>query len=76
MCQLKQQQMGWKPEVDERDDLLRGHVDEQLPDRLLLLLGPEVPERVDDGRGGQVDDALLGSDPPQLAVAAQLPDPL
>ena len=38
-----------------------------LPSRL----AQQVPDRVDDRRGREVDDALLGADPAQLAVADQ-----
>ena len=53
----------------QRDELLRRHVGQQLPERLALGLRPQIPDRVDDGGGGQVDDALLRADPAQLAVA-------
>ena len=42
-------------EVDAADDLLRREIDEQLPQRLALDLGPQVPDGVDDGGCGQVD---------------------
>ena len=50
----------------QRDELLGRHVGEQLPQRLALDLGPQVPDGVDHRAGRQVDDALLGPDPAQL----------
>ena len=65
---LRRERVGDVAEVDARDDLLRGEVDEQLPQRLALDLGPQVPDRVDDRRGGEVHHALLRPEPAQLAV--------
>ena len=66
---LRRQGVGDVPEVDQRDELLGRHVDEELPEWLAGGLRVEVPDRVDDGRRREVDDALLGTDPAQLAVA-------
>ena len=44
----------------------------QLPQRLALGPGPQVPDRVDERRRRQVDDALLGPDPAQVRVAGEL----
>ena len=63
-------------EVDAAHDLLRREIDEQLPQRLSLDLGPQIPDCVDDRGRGQVDRALLGADPPQLAVGDEAtPEP-
>jgi hypothetical protein len=42
------------------DELLGRQVDEQLPERLLLAAGPEVPDRVHHRARRHVQDALLG----------------
>ena len=60
-------------EVDARDELLRRHVREELPERLLLELRVQIPDRVDDGGRGKVDHALLRSQPAQLAVGDESP---
>ena len=59
-------------EVNAANKLLGGHVRDNAPDRLVQGLGPEIPESVDDGTKGQVDDTLLGSDPAQLAVGDEV----
>src|SRR5207244_12312469 len=58
-------------EVDARDELLRCHVGEELPERLALELRVEVPDGVDERRRGEVDDALLGAEPAELRVRDQ-----
>ena len=55
-------------EVDARDELLRRHVDEQLPERLALELRVQIPDRIDDRRGREMDDAFLRTEPAQLRV--------
>ena len=55
-------------EVDATDDLLWCEVDKQLPQRLSLDLGPQIPHSVDDRCRGQMDRTLLGPDPSQLAI--------
>src|SRR5204863_165379 len=40
--------------------------------RLRFALGPEVPNGVDDGAGGHVQDALLRTEPAKLLVDGQL----
>jgi hypothetical protein len=50
-------------------DLLRAHIYEELPERLPFGLGVEVPDGVDDRPGCQMNDTLLWSYPPKLAVA-------
>lgn len=56
-------------EVDAADKLLGGHVDNEFPERLALGLGPKIPDRVNDGTGREMNSALLGANPAQLAVA-------
>src|SRR5581483_5178772 len=55
-------------EVDAGHQLLRRQVDEELPQRLALELRVQIPHRIDDGRGGEVDDALLRPEPAKLGV--------
>ncbi len=50
------------------DELLGRQVDEELPERLALELRPEVPDRVDNGCGREMDHALLRAEPAELAV--------
>ena len=59
-------------EVDRGDQLVRGHVREELPERLPGTLRGKVPDGVDQGGGRQVDHALLRADPTELAVADEL----
>ena len=56
-------------EVDEVDDLLRGEVGQQLPQRLARPPSPQVPGGVDDRADRHVGDALLRSQPARRAVA-------
>ena len=71
---LGRERVGEVAEVDERDELLRASCRaSSCHTRLAGALRDEVPDRVDDGRGREVDDALLGPDPAQLAVADQRP---
>ncbi len=56
-------------EVDAGDDLLGGHVGEQTPEGLAFGLGVEVPDGVDEGGGGEVDDTFFGAEPAELGVA-------
>jgi hypothetical protein len=49
------------------DDLLGGISASRSPERLAFGLGVEVPDRVDERAGGEVDDALLGAEPAELA---------
>ena len=65
---LRRQGVSDIAEVDAADELLGGHVSDDTPDGLAEGLGPQVPEGVDDGAESQVDDALFGTDPAQLAV--------
>lgn len=59
-------------EVNAADELLRSHVRDNAPDGLIEGLGPQIPQSVDHGSQGKVDDTLLGSDPAQLAVGYQV----
>src|SRR6185369_13621411 len=70
---LRREGIGDVPEVDERHDLLGRHVDDQLPEGLACRLREQVPGRVHDRGRREVDDALLRSDPAELAVADELP---
>ena len=63
--------VGQIAEVDRRDELFGRHVGEKLPQRLSFHLSPKVPQRVDDGGRGEVDDAFLGADPAELAIAGE-----
>src|SRR5204862_2443869 len=56
-------------EVDARDQLLWGHVRQQLPQGLALHLRVQVPYRIDERRRREVDRAFLGTDPSQLLLA-------
>ena len=62
--------------VDGGNELFGFEIDEELPQRLALPLGPEVPDGVDDRGGRQVDHTLLGSEPAELAVGGEsAPEP-
>ena len=69
--------LGWREgvgdvaEVDTAHDLLRRHVGEQFPDGLALDFGVQVPDGVDEGRRGEMDDALLRPEPAELAFAGE-----
>src|SRR5206468_8956843 len=69
---LARQCIGEIAEVDAGDDLLRRQVCDELPRRLTFELRPEVPNRIHDRRRREMDDALLRSDPAELAFAAEL----
>ena len=70
---VRRQRVGDVAEVDARHDLPRRHVGQQLPHRLALDLGVEIPDRVDDRRQREVDDALLGPEPSQLRIGREPP---
>jgi hypothetical protein len=59
-------------EVDGGDDLLGRHVGEELPEWLIFGLGVEVPDGVDEGAGGEMDNAFFGAEPAKLGVAGNL----
>ncbi|MCY1226868.1 hypothetical protein D9M72_391180 [compost metagenome] len=59
--------------VDAAHQLFRAHVRHQLPHRLAFGLGPQVPHRIDHRTGRQVNRALVGADPAQLAVGGDVP---
>ena len=65
------QRVGDVLEVDAGDDLLGRHIGQQLPQRLALDLGVEIPDGVDQGGRGQVDNALFRAEPAELRVAGQ-----
>ena len=54
------------------DERLGRHVDEQLPERLAFDLGVQVPDGIDDRRRREMDDALFGPHPAELAVPDEL----
>src|SRR5215211_8848805 len=56
-------------EVYARDELFGAHVREELPERFVFGLRIEVPDGIDDGGRSEVDNTLLRSDPPELAVS-------
>src|ERR1700730_6624378 len=60
-------------EIDAGDKLLRRHIAEQLPQRLALDFGPQVPHRVDHCGSRHVNNPLLRPDPAQLAIARNMP---
>src|SRR5262249_49484112 len=57
--------------VDESDDLLGREIDDQLPHRLADALRPQVPQRIDDRGGGEMDHALVGAEPAQLRLVGE-----
>ena len=59
-------------EVDGFEELCRLHVGEELPERLAFGAGVEVPDGVDEGTGGEVDDAFFGAEPAELGVVGEL----
>ena len=69
----RSERVGDVSEIDASHDLLRTHVDEQLPQRLALDLRPEIPHGVDDRRGREVEHALLWADPAKLRIANDSP---
>ena len=70
------ERIGEVAEIDTRDDLLGRHVGDEFPDRLAIDLGPQVPHRIDDGGGREVNRAFLGPDPAQLRFTGEAaPEP-
>src|SRR5450755_3525491 len=57
-------------EIDTGDNLLWLHIGKQLPQRLPLDFGPQIPDRVHHSSGRQVDNTLLRPDPAQLAITS------
>lgn len=73
---------GWRKsireitKVDARHHLRRGHIDEQFPQRLAFVLGPQIPNGIDDCRGGQVNNPFVRPQPSQLRITQQMtPEP-
>ncbi len=64
--------VGQIPKIDATHKLFGRQVGHQKPQWLLFHLGPQVPDRVNDRSGGQVDDALVGAYPSQLTVPGDL----
>ncbi len=81
---IRREHVGEVAEIHDADEVFRAHAGNEPPDGLSGVLGPEIPHRVDDRSGGEVHGALVGPDPPQLAVSRQvapeagrvLPDPV
>jgi len=58
-------------EIDDAGDALGIHLGEELPEWLVFGASVEVPYGVDEGRGGEVDDAFFGAEPAELRVAGE-----
>ena len=63
------ERVGQVAEVDQVDDLLRGELCQQQPERLALTARTKVPRSVDHGADRHVHDALLRTEPAQLGIA-------
>ena len=72
-CLHRGQRVRHVAEVDAVHQLLGTEPGEQLPQRLALHFGVEVPDRVHDGGRREVEYPLLGSHPPHLRIARQPP---
>jgi len=59
-------------EVDDAGDALGFHLGEELPEGFLFGASVEVPYGVDEGGGGEVDDAFFRAEPAELRVAGEL----
>ena len=59
-------------EVDDAGDAFGLHLGEQLPERFVFNAGVEIPYRVDESGGCEVDDTLFGAKPAELRVAGEL----
>ena len=70
---VRREDVGDITEIDAGDKLFGRHIAEQLPQRLALDFGPQIPDRVDHCRGRHVNDALLRPDPAQLAITCHMP---
>ena len=55
-------------EVDRSDEVFGRQSREELPERHARLFRPEIPDGVDDRAHGEMDDALLRSEPAELVV--------
>ena len=65
--------VGEVAEVDARDELLRREVAHEAPQRFALDARPQVPYRVHERGGREVDHPLFRPEPPELAVAGEPP---
>src|SRR5699024_11105622 len=63
--------VGEVPPVDERDEIGRVEVGEDLPYGSAERSGVQIPEGVDERGRGHVDHALLGAEPAQLRIAGE-----
>jgi hypothetical protein len=68
---FRRDRVGNVMEVDARHELLRRHVRQQFPDRLLLGLGVKIPHRIHNRGERQVHGAFLGAKPAELRVAGK-----
>jgi len=59
--------------VDHIDNLLRGHVGDQAPNRFSGTASGHIPRGVDHRTNGHVHDTLLGTEPAKLRVVSQTP---
>ena len=75
-CLLRGKHIVDVPEVDAADELLRREIDEEPPKRFAFGLRPEIPDGVDDRRRREMNHALLGAKPAELAVRGKTtPEP-
>ena len=58
-------------EVDRAHDLFRAEIGQVPPQRFARAHRQEIPDRVDDGGQREVDDALFGAEPAELALAGE-----
>src|SRR5439155_2223888 len=56
-------------EIDAVDDRFGRQIGEELPYRLVLAPGPQVPDGIDNCRQRKVNDTLFRSEPAQLRLA-------
>jgi hypothetical protein len=68
---VRRQCIGDVAEGDEADDFFGREIGQQLPDRLADGLGPEVPQRVDQRSGRQMQYAFFRTDPAELTVVGE-----
>ncbi len=59
-------------EVDAGDDLLGGHFGEEPPKGFRLGLCVKIPDGVDEGGAGKVNDTFFRTEPTELGVTGDL----
>ena len=69
---VRRDTVGEVAEIDAAHQLLRRHIGDQPPQRLLFRLRPQIPYRVDHRAGRQMNGAFIRPDPAQLAVAGDI----